>query len=130
MTGDARARELAAQLACNVVRHGWLYNERVNEVGMAIRWLEGEPFTEEQWRSRDQTLVQWSAGTSYSDWSIGAVEIARVAAKRDGDQRLLQKATGIQQRMRQARRRPAAGYPHMGGQDRFGEWDATAWLPQ
>ena len=130
MTGNPKARELAEQLAINVVRHGWLLNKQANEVGQAIRWLKGEPFTDDQWRSRDKTLVQWSEGTAYSEWSIGAVEIARVVAERDGDQELLRKASSIQRRMRKARKRPTTSYPHMGGQDRLGEWDATAWLPK
>jgi hypothetical protein len=130
MTGNARARELAEILAVNVVRHGWLRTERINEVGMAIRWLKGNAFTEEQWRSRDQTLVQWSEGTLYSEWSIGAVEIARVVAERDGDEQLLKKATSIQLGMRKSRKRPSRDYPYLGGFDRFGEWDATAWLPK
>jgi hypothetical protein len=130
MTGNARARELAEILAVNVVRHGWLRTERINEVGMAIRWLKGNAFTEEQWRSRDQTLVQWSQGTLYSEWSIGAVEIARVVAERDGDEQLLKKATSIQLGMRKSRKRPSRDYPYLGGFDRFGEWDATAWLPK
>ena len=130
MTGNPKARELAEQLATNVVRHGWLLNKQANEVGQAIRWLKGEPFTDDQWRSRDKTLVQWSEGTAYSEWSIGAVEIARVVAERDGDQELLRKASSIQRRMRRARKRPTTSYPHMGGQDRLGEWDATAWLPK
>ena len=130
MTGNQHARELAEQLAINVVRHGWLLNARDNQVGQALRWLEGEPFTDAQWRSRDQTLAQWSEGTAYSDWSIGAVEIARVVAEREGDQELLKKATEIQRRMREAREKPTASYPQMAGQDRFGEWDATAWLPK
>ena len=97
---------------------------------MAMRWLKGAPFTEQQWRSRDETLVQWSFGSSYSEWSIGAVEIARVAAERDGQTALRDKAAGIQQRMRAARRPPAAGYPYLRGIDRFGEWDAVRWEPR
>ncbi|MCK5940422.1 MAG: hypothetical protein KAI24_00525 [Planctomycetes bacterium] len=130
MTGNANARRLAEALATNVVRHGWLVDERGCEVAMAMRWLDGRPFTAEQWRSRDETLVQWGFGTAYSEWSIGAVEIARVAAARDGDEELRSKAAGIQQQLRAGRRRPAAEYPYLGGFDRFGEWDAVRWEPQ
>ena len=74
--------------------------------------------------------MQWGFGTAYSEWSIGAVEIARVAAARDGDEELRSKAAGIQQQLRAGRRRPAAEYPYLGGFDRFGEWDAVRWEPQ
>ena len=127
MTNNARARELAEALAVNVVKHGWLIDERGNQIAMAMRWLQGAPFTDKQWRSRDETLVQWSFGTAYSEWSIGAVEIARVVAERDGDKEVVRKAKAIQKTWRKNRQRPAAGYPHLSGFDRFGEWDATRW---
>ena len=130
MTGNANARALAEALACNVVRHGWLVDERGSEVAMAMRWLDGRPFTPQQWRTRDETLVQWGFGTAYSEWSVGAVEIARVAAARDGDQELLEKARGILKTMRAGRRKPPANYPHLQGLDRFGEWDAVRWSPK
>ena len=122
VTGNARARELAEALATNAVRHGWLLTERENQTGMAIRWLDGAPFTPAQWQSTDPTLVAWSHGTAYSEWSFGAVEIARVTAIARGDQELAAKCAEIQRRMR-ADRRP----PREGGPDRFGEWDAVAW---
>lgn len=130
MTGNANARLLAEALACNVVRHGWLVDERGSEVGMAIRWQDGRPFSESEWRSRDDTLAQWGFGTSFSEWSVGALEIARVAAARDGDDQLRDKAAGIQASMRGARRRPPADYPYLSGLDRFGEWDAVRWAPE
>lgn len=130
MTKNAHARELAEQLAINVVKHGWLLDDRGNEVGEAIRWLDGKPFSAEQWQSNDDTLVKWSFDSAFSEWSIGAVEIARVAAIRDGDTALAQKAATIQRLMRQSRRPPDKGYPHLSGFDRFGEWDATSWLPK
>ena len=125
-----KARQLAETLAVNVVKHGWLIDKRGNQVAMAMRWLQGAPFTEQQWRSRDETLVQWSFGTAYSEWSIGAVEIARVAAERDGDTEVAAKAKEIQRTWRKQRHRPAPTYPHLSGMDRFGEWDATAWSPR
>lgn len=130
MTGNEHARELAEQLAINVVRHGWHLTETFNQVGMAIRWHQRGRPVKDLWTTRDPSQVQWSDGTAYSDWSIGAVEIARVVAERDGDKELLQKAATIQQRMRRSRRRPQMAYPDLGGFDRFGEWDATAWLPR
>lgn len=130
MTGNSRARELAEQLAVNVVRNGWLVTDSVTEVGMAIRWRPGGKPVDDLWTTRDQTEVQWGTGTAYSEWSIGAVEIARVVAARDGDEALLKKATTIQKRMRRNRRRPPLSYPYLGGFDRFGEWDATAWSPK
>jgi hypothetical protein len=130
MTSNPRARELAEALAVNVVQHGWLVDQRGNEVAMTVRWLDGEPFTKEQWQSDDETLVQWSWGTAFSEWAVGAVEIARVVAKRDGDDALLAKATEIQRRMRKGRKPPPPGYPWLGGIDRFGEWNAVAWDPE
>jgi len=130
MTGNQNARLLAESLASNLVRHGWLVDERGSEIAMAMRWLDGAPFTAEQWRSRDETLVQWGFGTAYSEWSIGAVEIARVAATRDGDDDLRAKAEAIQKRMRGSRQPPAVEYPYLRGLDRFGEWDAVRWDPR
>ncbi|MFK7740054.1 MAG: hypothetical protein AB8H80_06985 [Planctomycetota bacterium] len=127
MTGNQKARQLAEQLACNVVRHGWRCDDAVCEVGMAIRWLEGEPFSPAQWRSTDDTLVQWGFETAFSEWSIAAVEIARVVAERDGDHELADKARSIQARMRQGRQKPGAEYPLLGGYDRLSEWDAVQW---
>lgn len=130
MTGNPRARELAEALAVNVVRNGWLIDERGCEVGAAIRWLDGAPLSPEQWKSRDLSLCDWSFGTAFSEWSIGAVEIARVVAERDGDQELAAKAREIQRRYRTSRRAPGPGYPFLGGIDRFGEWDAVRWDPR
>ncbi|MCB9878215.1 MAG: hypothetical protein H6835_11510 [Planctomycetes bacterium] len=127
LTGDDKARTLAEALACNVVRHGWRLDEQVDEVAMAMRWLDGAPFTAEQWRSRDETLVQWGFQTAFSEWSMGAVEIARVVAERDGDAALLQKAKTIQAHRREHRVRPPDEYPTYGGVDRLTEWDAVRW---
>ncbi|MEC8251946.1 MAG: hypothetical protein VX044_01955 [Planctomycetota bacterium] len=130
MTGNANARVLAEALAQNVLRHGWLVDERGSAVAMAMRWQDGDPLTAAQWRSRDETLVQWSFGSSFSEWSIGAVEIARVAATRDGDTVLRDKAAEVQRRIRASRRPPPVRYPHMSGIDRLGEWDAVRWTPK
>ena len=129
MTGSADARRLAEALAENVVRHGWLLDGGRCEVAMAIRWLDGAPLTPEQWRSGDQTLLEFGRGSGFSQWSVGALEIARIAAIRDGDDALADKATAIQAKMRAGRRPPAANYPHLSGLDRLGEWDAVTWLP-
>jgi hypothetical protein len=125
VTGNPRARQLAEVLASNLVRHGWRVDERGHDVAAAIRWLDGEPFAAAQWRSDEPTLVTWSTGTGFRDWSIGAVEIARVVAQRDGDTVLQQKCEAIQQAMRATRQRPRDG-----GLDRFAEWDAVAWPPR
>jgi len=89
---------------------------------MAIRWLDGAPLTDQQWAANDPTLVQSSVNTAFSEWSIGAVEIARIAALRDGDEALAGRCLDIQRRMRSARRAPPDG-----GIDRFAEWDAVRW---
>lgn len=130
MTGNPRARELAEGLAVNVVRQGWLIDARGCEVAMSLRWFDGAPLTPEQWRTRDQSVVDWSFGTAFSEWSIGAVEIARVVAERDGDEELAKKAREIQRRYRSNRSPPPPNYPFLGGIDRFGEWDAVAWAPR
>jgi hypothetical protein len=123
VTGNERARVLAEALATNVVRHGWRCDDTTNEVAIAIRWLDGEPFTAEQWQATDLTLVQWAQGTNFTEWACGAVEIARAVAAKNDDAALLAKCTQIQARMRQSRRPPQHG-----GMDRFGEWDAVVWL--
>lgn len=130
MTGSARARELAEALACNVVRHGWRVDERHCVVAMAMRWRDGRPFEGADWRSDDETLVMWGFDTAFSEWSFGAVEIARVVAGRDGDEALLAKCVEIQRRMRAGRRPPPREYPHLGGYDRLAEWDAVQWSPR
>lgn len=122
VTGDATAARLAEALAQNAVRFGWLVTPTHHEVAMAIRWLDGAPLTDQQWAANDPTLVQSSANTAFSEWSIGAVEIARIAALRDGDEALAGRCLDIQRRMRSARRAPPDG-----GIDRFAEWDAVRW---
>ncbi len=122
VTGDATAARLAEALARNAVLFGWRVTPTTHEVAMAIGWLDGEPLTEAQWTAADPTLVQGSANTAFSEWSIGAVEIARAAAVRDGDEPLAARCADIQRRMRSARRAPPDG-----GIDRFAEWDAVRW---
>ena len=122
VTGAPLARTLAEALAGNVVRHGWLLTDTANEVAMAQRWLDGTPLTLAQWLANDPTMVQGSGNTAFTEWAFGAVEIARVAAARDGDDALRGKCEEIQRRLRSARR-PGPD----GGMDRFGEWDAVVW---
>ncbi len=129
MTGSADARALAEGLAGNVVRHGWRLDDGRCDVAMAMRWLDGAPLTPEQWRSSDGTLVQFGGGSGFSQWSAGALEIARVAAARDGEDALRDKAAAIQAKMRAGRRAPKASYPQLSGIDRLGECDAVEWLP-
>ena len=122
VTGNTNARTLAEALARNVVAHGWLVTDERNEVAMAQRWLDGKPLTREQWLADDPTMIQRSTNTAFSDWAFPAVEIARVAADRDGDTALRDKCAEIQRRMRGGRQAPRDG-----GMDRFGEWDAVVW---
>ena len=89
---------------------------------MAMRWQDGAPISTEQWLANDPTLVQNSTGTAFSEWAIAAVEIARVAADRDGDAALLAKCIELQRRQRSDRKAPPDG-----GIDRLAEWDAIAW---
>ncbi len=121
-TGNANARTLAEALAQNVVRHGWFVSERHHDIATAIRWTGGTPLTEAQWQEQEPTTVVLATGTAFAEWAAGAVEIARVAAERDGDAALAARCREIQQRLRSSRRPPADG-----GMDRLGEWDAVAW---
>ena len=75
-------------------------------------------------------LARSSAAFVGVDVDPGAVEIARVAATRDGDTALRDKAAEVQRRIRASRRPPPIRYPHMSGIDRLGEWDAVRWLPE
>jgi len=127
VTGNPRARELAEALATNVLQHGWLVDDRDCKVALAIRWLDGAPFTADQWLSQDRTLVQWPDGSGFALWSLPAVEIARVAALRAGDEALASKAAAIQRRLRAGRTPPRPDYPTLGGLDQLTEWDAVRW---
>ncbi|MEO6596826.1 MAG: hypothetical protein ABIP94_18935 [Planctomycetota bacterium] len=127
LTGNPLARELAEELALNVVRCGWLLNDRECYIATAMRWQDGQPLSEEQRAARDPTVVAWSFGTAYSEWSIGALEIARVAALARGDQALAERAATIQARMRSGRRPPPQDSSQFGGIDRMAEWDAVRW---
>lgn len=129
VTGNPRARELAEELALNVVRHGWLLTETECEVGIAMRWQDGVPLSEEQRSSGDPTVLHWAYGTAYSEWSVAACEIARVAALARGDEALAARAAAIQQRLRSRRRQPPLGPWDFGGIDRLTEWDAVRWTP-
>jgi hypothetical protein len=122
VTGNANARTLAEALATNVVRHGWLLTAQRNEVMTALRWLDGEPLTDEQWRAADPAWIQDSANTAFTEWAFAAVEIARGAAARDGDAALQQRCEEIQRRVRGSRRPPPDG-----GLDRLAEWDVVVW---
>lgn len=122
VTGNAHARELAEALAQNVVRHGWLVTEQRHQIATAMRWFDGAPPTAEQWQRLDPKEVMPADGTGFAEWAIGAVEIARVAAERDGDPALAARCVNIQQRLRGARTQPREG-----GLDRLAEWDAVRW---
>lgn len=119
---DPNARLLAEELALNVVRHGFLLDDKTCIIATAMRWQDGEPLSPAQLQASDPTVVLWSHGTAFTEWSIGAVEIARVAALARGDQALAERATAIQQRVRATRQPPKDGFV-----DRLSEWDAVAW---
>lgn len=124
-TGNPRARELAEGLATNAVRHGWKVDDSECIIATALRWQDGRPLTEAERKDPDAAL--WSYGTAFSEWSIGAVEIARIAALRTGDEPLARRAATIQQRVRATRLQPGPGAPAFGGVDRLSEWDAVRW---
>jgi hypothetical protein len=115
-------RTLAEEIAITVVRHGFLLEQKECIVATALRWLDGAPVPAAQ--QRDPSYVLWSYGTGFNEWAIGAVEIARIAAKARGDAALAQRAEEILQRVRQGRQRPGDGWI-----DRLSEWEAVTWEP-
>ncbi len=125
VTGNAHARELAEALAANVVRHGWLVTPQRMQIATALRWQDGAPLSAEQWQRSDPKDIQLADGTGFAEWALGAVEIARVVAERDGDQELAARCAAIQQRARTGRAQPRDG-----GIDRGTEWDAVRWPPR
>jgi hypothetical protein len=120
--GNDNARLLAEELALNVVRHGFKLDERECIIATAMRWQDGAPLSGEQLASGDPTVVLWSYGTAFSEWAIGAVEIARATAQRRGDDAIRQRAETILQRVRAGRQKPRHGF-----YDRLTEWDAARW---
>lgn len=120
-TGNANARALAEGLALNTLRHGWLVDERTVIIATAIRWIDGGvPPSDEELARGDRSIVQWSTGTAFSVWAIGAVELARGYAQARGEQALVDKAERILRFLRERREVPRDGWF-----DRFGEWDAV-----
>jgi len=122
ITGNDHARILAEELALTVVRHGYLLNDEQCIIATAIRWQDGEPLSAGQIRDNDPHDVLWSYGTAFTEWAIGAVEIARVAAHSRGDEATEQRAEQIQRRVHDGRQRPGNGFI-----DRLSEWGAVAW---
>lgn len=120
LTGNESARTLAEELALNVVRHGWKLDAKECIVATAIQWRDGEPVPAAELAAGDPTVVLWSYGTAFSQWSLGAVEIARVVATARGDTALAERAAAIQQRVWSERQRPAEGL-----YDRLTEWAAV-----
>jgi hypothetical protein len=125
ISGNQRARELAEALAMNVVRHGWLLTDKECQIATAMRWQDGTPFTAEQIAASDPKVILWAYNTGFAEWSVGALEIARVAAKAHGYDAVAERAAAIQARVRASRQRPGDG-----GIDRLTEWDAVRWEPQ
>ncbi|MFO1077887.1 MAG: hypothetical protein U1E73_09200 [Planctomycetota bacterium] len=78
----------------------------------------------------DPQAALWSYGTAFSEWALGAVEIARVAALAANDEALAARCVAIQRRVRAGRQKPNLGAPDLGGIDRLSEWDAVRWEPR
>lgn len=130
VTGNDKARELAEELAINVVRHGWRLDARECRVAQAMQWQDGVPLSAAQLAANDETIVGWGYDTAFSDWALPACEIARVAAAARSDTAIAERAAAIQTRMRASRRPPPKEWPDLGGIDRLTEWDAVAWSPR
>ncbi|MEE9127883.1 MAG: hypothetical protein V3U11_12150, partial [Planctomycetota bacterium] len=82
MTGNEDARTLAEALAMNAVRYGWHIGRRGARTAYCMMWNEdGTPLTEVQ--LGDPGFVNWGGG-GLATWSVGAVEVARQAAKQRG----------------------------------------------
>ncbi|MEC7582781.1 MAG: hypothetical protein VYE77_00555 [Planctomycetota bacterium] len=122
ITGNKLARRLAEELALNVVRHGYLINDKDCMIAMAMRWQDGAPLSPQQILDSDPLDVAWSRGTAFTEWAHGAVEIARVAAQSRGDTVIEERAKEIQRRVGNRQRRPRDGYI-----DRLSEWNAVHW---
>ena len=120
LTGNVHAKELAEELAINVLRHGWRVDDKECIVATVLRWLDGEPHTPAQ--LADPMYATWSYGTDFDQWALGAVEIARVAAVARGDVPLRERAEEVQRRVRAGRQMPEDGWI-----DRMSEWDAVRW---
>lgn len=100
LTGAASARQLAAGIAKNVVRHGFRTDGEQAMIATAIAWRDGEPIAEAELLSGDKSVVVWSNGTAFSEWALPAVEMARIYALEDGDAELAARAALILTRLR------------------------------
>ena len=123
ITGNPNARQLAEELAINVVRHGWLLTDRDCSVAVALRWQDGRPLRADE--LADPGAAHWT--DDFCAWAVPACEIARVAAEARGDKAVAERAAQIQSRVRAGRRPPPPGTPAFGGIDRLAEWDAVRW---
>ncbi|MEZ5963881.1 MAG: hypothetical protein R3F56_08565 [Planctomycetota bacterium] len=113
LTGDARARELAAGLGTNVVRHGFKVDEREAVIATAIVWRDGAPIPEPELLAGDKAVVVWSYGTAFSEWALPAVALTAIYAAEDGDEATAARAREILDRLR---RKPSPRLP---------EWDCV-----
>jgi hypothetical protein len=113
LTGDAKARRLAAGIGANVVRHGFKLDARGAIVATAIVWRDGAPIPDEELARGDKAVVVWSHGTAFSEWALPAVELTRIYAEEDGDVELAARA---QQILTHLRAQPSRRLP---------EWDCV-----
>ncbi len=66
---------LAKEIAINVVRHGFLLDDKECIVATALRWFDGAPLSAAQ--QRDPDCARWSCGTGFNEWDA----VRWVAAK-------------------------------------------------
>lgn len=113
LTGNAKARTLAAGLGANVVRHGFKVDTKGAIIATAIVWRDGAPVAEAELAAGDKAVVVWSYGTAFSEWALPAVALTRIYAEEDGDRDLAARAQQILDLLRQ---KPSARLP---------EWDCV-----
>lgn len=118
MSGDEDARVLAEELAMNCTRFGWqIDTEHGPLTAYGMLWNEdGAPLTAAQ--MTDPACVHWGDG-GLAMWSVPALEIARQAAMRRGDEKLEARATQLLGLLRNRRHPPGDAWF-----DDFGDWDA------
>ena len=121
LTGSPAAKELAAALSINVLRHGWVIRRNDARIGYRLAFQpEGKPIPDEILASEPKTLSRLGGG-GLAMWSIGAVEIALHYATKESDEFMVAKAQNLLRLLRRGRNKP----PRDGWWDKYRDWDAV-----